>query len=121
MNINRKYWLWDSNFNGEIKIGDNVEQLVKEGKLVKIDENNYDYCNVNGFPWKVSTNGEIIKIITYRDQFIDVGIDGIWDLEINLFEKNMNQKFKQVENVSNESNIIEVIFRDNFVAIVNLF
>ena len=33
----------------------------------------------------------------------------------------MNQKFKQVENVSNESNIIEVIFKDNFVAIVNLF
>jgi hypothetical protein len=121
MNIKRKYWLWDSNFNDKIKIGDNIKQFVKEGKLVKIEDNNYDYYSVNGYPWKVSTNGEIIKIITYRNQFIDVGIEGIWDFEIDLFEKNMNQRFKQIEIISDENNFIEVVFRDNFVAIVNLF
>jgi hypothetical protein len=120
MNIKKKYWHWDDKFNIDVKLGDYISQHIEDGRLEECEENSKYHCGKNGFPWKVSSNENRIEVITYREKFFDVGIDGIWDFEIYQFEECMNLKLKQITSITDGKDVLEVVFRDNFVAIANL-
>ena len=120
MNIIKKYWIWNEKFNfTEFRLGATIEPLITKGILFKESEVD-SYSGKEGKPWKVFVEKGRIKSIYFREKLPNFGDHCNWDLDYRQFEKQLNKILTPTEEDDHANDVLSVVFRDFFVAVVGL-
>ncbi len=122
MNVIKRYWIWDEKFNQSgFKLGLPVEPYIEQGILFKKNENDSYYSGKEGIPWKVFISQEgNIESIYFRERLPDFGKEHNWDLDFDDLEKNLNEIMKPTSEENSQNDVLSIVFRDFFVAVVRI-
>jgi len=121
--IIKRYWVWEEKFNStKFKLGQDIERLVLENKVVPNDKDSSEFFGINDYPWKirVNDNGKIESVF-FRENFFDFLNNEIWDFEFESFVKKVDEILKpETLSDDNSTDRLYVVFRGGFVSIAGI-
>lgn len=122
----KKFWKWKEKFNNtDYRLRTNINDLLKQEKVVKDIETPNKYYGINNFPWVIETEDEIVKSIFFNKKvftpFADEG--KFWNYEIDDVVKVIDKYLLQYtpKNYKKfEEDTLYVVLNDSFISIVGI-
>jgi len=121
--IIKKYWIWNEKYNTtEFKLGDNIQKFISEGKVIPNTENPLEFFGLNNYPWVIKVDeAGLINSIFFRETFVNLMENEIWDFEYEKFTKYMDNILEpKIEDDNNSKDFLYVVFRGGFVTIAEI-